>query len=391
VPASKQSTTEVGRVLASRLRERRPEIEAAVATRIHSISDPHDIADPAYLQGLEAAIVAAIEYRLDVLERGERGAPVVPAALLAQARLDARDGVALETVLRRYFAGTSLFADFLVKEAERAGIPASRLPLLLGAQATICDRLIATASAEHAREVTNRPGSVVERRRECTEALLAGELVDPVDLGYELGGHHLALLAKGEGAPDAVRELARRLGRRVLIVSDQEGQLSACWLGGEHPLPAQIAAEALAGIVGKELLVMVGEPGEGLAGWRLSHRQAKVALAVAEHQAEGVVRYADVILVASIARDDLAVTSLRQLLLEPLAESRDGGGAARETLRAYFAAERNVSSTAAALGLNRRTVSNRLRAIEDRLGRPLGEIATELEIALRIDESSPPR
>ena len=384
-----RSTTEVGRVLASRLRQCQPEIEAAVATRVHSISDPHDVADPAYLQGLDAAVAAAIEYRLDVLENGERRAPAVPTALLAQARLDARDGVALDTVLRRYFAGTSLFADFLVKEAERAGIPTSLLPLLLGAQATICDRLIATASAEHAREATNRPRSLTERRRECAEALLAGELVDPVDLGYELGGHHLALIAKGEAAPEAIRELAGRLGRRVLVLTREEERVSACWLGGERPLAARVAAEALEGIAAEKLLVTVGEPGEGLAGWRLSHRQAKVALAIAERQGEGVVRYADVILVASIARDDLAVTSLRQLL-QPLQESRDGGGAARETLRAYFAAERNVSSTAAALGVNRRTVSNRLRAIEDRLGRPLREIATELEIALRIDESSSP-
>jgi hypothetical protein len=38
--------------------------------------------------------------------------------------------------------------------------------------------------------------------------------------------------------------------------------------------------------------------------------------------------------------------------------------------RAYFDAERNISSTAAALGVDRRTVRNRLRVIEELLGRP---------------------
>ena len=52
---------------------------------------------------------------------------------------------------------------------------------------------------------------------------------------------------------------------------------------------------------------------------------------------------------------------------------------ARETLRAYFAAERNISSTAAALGVDRRTVTNRIRAIEELFGRPLKDCATELE------------
>ena len=58
----------------------------------------------------------------------------------------------------------------------------------------------------------------------------------------------------------------------------------------------------------------------------------------------------------------------------------------QETLRAYFAAERNISSTAAALGVDRRTVTNRIRAIEGLFGRSLKDFATELEIALQLDD-----
>ncbi|HWT90362.1 MAG TPA: hypothetical protein VN179_04535, partial [Solirubrobacterales bacterium] len=76
--------------LAARLRERLPEIQAAVATRVYAISDPHEVADQAYLQGLDAALAAAVKHRLEVLEAGERQAPPVPTELLAQARLDAR-------------------------------------------------------------------------------------------------------------------------------------------------------------------------------------------------------------------------------------------------------------------------------------------------------------
>jgi DNA-binding PucR family transcriptional regulator len=131
--------------------------------------------------------------------------------------------------------------------------------------------------------------------------------------------------------------------------------------------------------------VTVGEPGEGLAGWRFSHRQAKAALPIAERGGEAIVRYAEVALLASVSRDDLLAGSLRQLYLEPLEAARDRGKAARDTLRAYFAAERNVSSTAAALGVDRGTVTNRLRAVEDLIGRPLKEVATELETALRLE------
>lgn len=384
--ASKHSLDEACAALASRLRERLPEIQAAIATRVYAISDPHDVADPAYLQGLNTALAAAIDHRLAVLEVGERRVPAVPPALLAQARLDARDGVPLDTVLRRYFAGSALFGDFLVEEAERAEVPNSVLRRLLGAQATLGDRLVEAVSEEHVREAKSWPSSTAERRRECVKSLLAGELVDRSELGYDLDAHHLALMAKGEGSPEAMRALAERLGRRLLAVCREEEPIWACWLGGRRLLEAEEAMRALGEISPDRVFVTVGEPGEGLSGWRLSHRQAKAALPIAERRGQAIVRYADVALLASILRDDLVATSLRQLYLEPLERARDGGKVGGETLRAYFAAERNISSTAAALGVDRRTVTNRIRAIEDLFGRPLKDFATELETALLLDD-----
>ena len=384
--ASARSFDEACSALAARLRERLLEIQAAVATRVYAISDPHEVADPAYLQGLDAALAAALEHRLVVLEVGERRAPAVPPVLLAQARLDARDSVSLDTVLRRYFAGNALFGDFLVEEAERAEVTSSDLRRLLAVQATLGDRLLDAVSAEHAREVRSWPSSSAERRRECVKSLLAGKLVDHSELGYDLNAQHLALVAKGEGALEAMRVLAGRLDRRLLAVCREEESTWACWLGGRSTLGAEQALQALGEISLDRVFVTVGEPGEGLAGWRFSHRQAKAALPIAERRGQSIVRYADVALLASILRDDLVATSLRQLYLEPLERGRDGGSVARETLRAYFAAERNTSSTAAALGVDRRTVTNRIHAIEDLFGRPLKDVATELETALRLDD-----
>jgi len=373
-------------VVAVRLRGRLAELKATIATRVYAISDPRDVSDPAYLEGLQAALAAALDYRLDVLEAGERRAPGVPEVLLAQARLDARDGVALDTVLRRYFAGNTLFGDFLVEEAERAEVPSSALRQLLAAQATVSDRLLAAVSAEHAREVANRPAGAAERRRECVKRLLAGELVDTSELEYDLDGCHLAVIAKGEGADELMRELARTLDRRLLAVRREEEPVWACWLGGRRPIAAGEALIALADLTPEGVFVSVGEPAEGLSGWRFSHAQAKAALPIAERRGQPALRYADAILLASIMRDDLAVNSLRQIYLAPLEGMRDGGRDARETLRAYFKAERNISSTAAALGVDRRTVRNRIRAIEELVGRPLEDSAAALEIALRLDD-----
>jgi hypothetical protein len=365
---------------------RLPELEAAITTRVYAIADPREVRDPAYLQGLHATLPIAIEYAISILELGERRPPDIPPSLLAQARLAARDSVPLDTILRRYVAGNALVGDLLIEEGGRAEVPGSVLRQLLGTQAAVLDRLLAAIGAEHAREAENRPISAADRRRECVKRLLAGELVDHAELSYDLDAHHLALIAKGADGFEAMRELAAKVDRQLLAVRREEEATWACWLGGAHPLSAKEVVRALEALAPERALITVGEPGKGLSGWRLSHRQAKAALPIAERREEQIVRYADVAFQASALHDDLIATSLREIYLAPLERARDGGKVARETLRAYFAAERNVSSTAARLGVDRRTVSNRIRAIEDRLGRPLADVATDLETALRLDE-----
>ena len=47
-----------------------------------------------------------------------------------------------------------------------------------------------------------------------------------------------------------------------------------------------------------EVALAIGEPGQGLAGWRFSHRQAAAALPIALHSDRTHTRYADVALLA---------------------------------------------------------------------------------------------
>ena len=380
---------EICSLLATRLRTRIPELETGLAGLVDGVADERELADPVYLDyldSLRANRTAVLGYVVEVIEFGERRAPDVPASVLASARLAARAGVALDAVLRRYSAGNALCADILVAEAEQVGFSPPELRRLLHRQATLSDRLLKAVSEEHAREARSRPTTTAEWRRAYIQALLAGRQPSgEVELGYDLGGNHLGLMARGEGAPQWVRELARGLGRRLLIERLDEEPVWACWLGGRSSLTPQEALRALAEISSGPIVVAIGEPGTGIPGWRLSYRQAKAALPIAERRGASA-RYADVAVLASILRDDLGVASLRRLYLEPLESTRDGGKAARETLRAYFAAQRNVSSTAAALGVDRRTVTNRLRAVEELFGRPLGNFATDLEMALRIPD-----
>jgi DNA-binding PucR family transcriptional regulator len=370
--------------LAARLRSRLPEIEEAAITRVFAVSDPRESSHPEYAEGLRAAILAALRYGIEALQRREDRAPPIPTTLLSQARLAARSGIKLETVLRRYLAGYTVLGDFVIEEAERGGpISSTSLQRLSRAQASLFDRLIAAVSEEYGRESESRLLSPERLRAERVRSLLAGEILDAPELAYELDGrNHLGVIVAGCEPAEALGELAKGLDRRLLLVRPEQ-QMVWGWLGSRHSFSSEQLERLAAWRAPIGATVAIGEPGEGLAGWRLSHRQARAALPVALRGGQGFVRYGEVALLASMVQDDLLTVSLRQLYLEPLEAGRDSGATLRETLRAYFAAGRNSSSAAAALGVSGRTVANRLRAIEARLGRELG---ADMEVALRLDE-----
>lgn len=376
-------------VLADRLRKRLGEIETAVVTRVFAIADPREAADPEYLNGLQASLTTALDYALATIERGERRAPLVPPPLLAQARMAARNGVGLDTVLRRYLVGYSLFTDFAIEEAEDSNlISGSALQRLLRGLTAVFDRLIEAVTDEYSRESLDRPSSAEQRRAERVERLLAGELIDVSELAYDLDAFHLGLIASGSGAREAIKTLSTRFDKSLLSVRSHGDKLWG-WLGSRHPIGPAHLTEILdwsQSRVSSHLAIAFGEPGEGIAGWRLTHRQAKVALRFAQSSPHGLARYSDVALAGAILSDDLLTTSLRDLYLAPLESDRDGGKVARETLRAYFACERSVSSAAASLGVRRHTVTSRLRTVEEALGRTLSACLLELELALRVDE-----
>src|SRR4051794_6273765 len=118
-------------LLGASLRQRLPELRAAVATRVRAFDDPGAGPDPAYREGLEAALPAAVEYAIDCLEAGDGRRPEVPVEVLAQARLDARDQVPLDIATRRYLAVSALFGDYLAEETERAGVSSAAVRRLL--------------------------------------------------------------------------------------------------------------------------------------------------------------------------------------------------------------------------------------------------------------------
>jgi hypothetical protein len=366
------------------LSARRDEIEEALLARIYGIEEPGGGVEVEYLHGLRETVSAAYDYALAALELGEDRMPPVPMVFLVQARLAARNGVPMDIVIRRYFSGFMLLANLVLEEAESNGsVRGSALRRLLASHGSQIDKLIEVIAEEFKREVASGLRSTQQRRTQRVQRVLAGEDLDLGEFGYELDDWHLALVIKDE-TQDLLQQLVEGLEGRLLWVHPQTS-VTWVWLGGRRRLESAEIAERVRLSVRPGDRVAVGEPARGIAGWRLSHNQAKAAFPIADGDGKAVVRYSDVGLVSCLLRDKVLTTSLRQTYILPLADERDEGKALRDTLRAYFEAGRNISSAAAALGLNRQTVRIRLRTIEEKVGYPLDRYAAEVELALRLE------
>jgi hypothetical protein len=376
----------------ARLRARRGELIETIFRQVQAgaFAGAGD-GDAEYLAGLRAAVAAAVEYSWRGIERGAERAGPIPAAAVEQARRAARTGVSLDTVLRRYVVGNALLEQVVLVEADRGerGV----LRAALRAQASVLDRLLAAVTVEYGDELARAGHSPEQRRVEDVKGLLDGGDSEHSELDYDLRGWHLGAIALGAGAGDVVRELAAAVDRRLLSVTQGEQSVWA-WLGGRERLPPGEIERAITGMDGMRshppdgVVLALGEPGDGVEGWRVTHRQAQAALLVALRRREpsGVTRYGEVALLAFALKDEALAASLVEIYIAPLADSRNGGPVLRQTLRAYLAAECNVSSAAAALGVVRKTVEGRLRTIETRLDRTLHPCPAELEVALELDE-----
>ncbi len=369
--------------LVARLRARFPEIEAAIFAHIRGVSEPVADADSAYVAGLRAAVAAAIDYGLKCIE-GEDWAVPVPPETARQARLAARDGVRLDTVLRRYVAGSNLLEEFIVVEAE--DLPSEVLRQVIGERGPQLDRLMEAMSSEYIEELERAKRSSAERQADRVLHLLEGNgLASPAEIDYDFETWHVGMILRGANAQVTARVLAERLGSRLLDVP-RDPETVWAWLGSLRRPAAMNLKQFVAGSTPAEVSVAIGEPRQGLGGWRLTHREAQMALGVMLRRPRKLLRGRDVILLAGIMRDETLVRALLDTYLGPLRGEGPAGTVLIETLRSYFSVGGNAAAAAVNLGVTRHTVQRRIRTVERKLGQLLHTCQAELQVALQVDE-----
>ncbi len=205
-------------------------------------------------------------------------------------------------------------------------------------------------------------------------------------LDFDFGRYHLGAIVWGGGAAGTARELAARLDR----VAQVRARGATWWvcLSGHYALSQRGLSELEAFEPEPGVRLAIGLEGFGEEGLRVSFRQALRARTLADCGSP-VTRYADVAVEALALQVEDDVRSFIAHELRGIDDDSAASKRLRETLAAYFASHLNAASAAAQLGVHHQTVANRLRTIEERLGRPLMARTLELALALRLRERMP--
>ena len=333
-----------------------------------------------FTRQLQAAAVRAGQIPDDIPHDAEIG------------RLGAVAGMSLETVIRSYQLGGGLAWQAFVHATHEAPIaPEIRAECVRDVTELVRayeERLLSTAAQayreEHARTSGRSEAAVLRQVRR----LLDGVSDDADGIRYGIRGKHLGMIASGPGA-DRAAELLRDVfdGERLAVQPNDNPRIGLIWIWhalGEGKHTAKSIGTQLAEIpLPADAGLAVGEPAEGLHGFRTTHRQASGAYVVAQRTGRQLARYRDVSLeLIAIANEDAA-----GMLADCELAGLDGDDAMtvklRRTLLAYFESGQNAASTAARLGVNGQTIARHLRAVRDRIGCYPQDRRAELELALR--------
>jgi hypothetical protein len=324
---------------------------------------------------------------LAALQNDARLPDTCPAVDTEGAQQAARLGAPLSSLLSGYRAGHAAqweaWFDLVEQHAETADerkALAERGSRFFFAYADLLSRFV---TEEYSRERDRIIRSHEQRRVNLVRELLNDADVDPRILEYDVERYHVGTIVWGPEAADAARDLAKQLNRRLLLVGVIDETWWA-WLGSTEPLDDRTSNALGCFQPPPDTRLALGAEGSGIEGFRRTHRQAVTAQRAALGSAAPITRYEDIALEALAAKDEDEARDFIRRELRDLDDDDPRSRRLRETLRAYFRAGQNAAATAATLGLHEQTVAQRLRAVEERIGRPVPARRAELETALRL-------
>ena len=222
-----------------------------------------------------------------------------PVASLEYARRRAQRGTPLTALLRAYRLGHACFSDWLFKELARHADDAHMITaatlgmskIVAGYVDQTSEEIVAAYTREREHWLRNRSAARAARIRD----LLSGERVNvsatEATLGYRLRQYHVGLVCWAGDATAAVDNITRLehaishvagkaacAGDPVFLPRDESSAWAWLPLGIRDTFDA---AGALTAGTDGDIHFAFGNPVKGVTGFRLTHRQAAAAQAVA--------------------------------------------------------------------------------------------------------------
>jgi len=363
-------------------------------TASHIAALMSELSQPGAFELVRTACHANSKLLLDALSRGlapEETTPSTEVVLATRAMV--QYGIHHDNVMRGYRLGTAYWCRRWGDAVEQHCIDASLavpvtsygLTFLLDWLDVASTRLGAEFRDETERQA--REGSLAWAA--YVRSILASDDLDAREaslrLGYDLGGHHVALVLSHYQSGDHTAldstafEIAGAVSRLKPLVVRVDVDTTWCWIPSQAALdlPASRAA----------ILIGQGRPGTGLSGFRRSHHEALEALRVARlagSPAGSITRFDQVELAALCSNDPAYCRAFVAGALGRLAAQTEEIQKLRATLEAYFKSNCNFRGAAVQLGLHHNTVRYRLDRAADLLGRSPDEDRLQLELALHL-------
>jgi DNA-binding PucR family transcriptional regulator len=350
---------------------------------------------------LTASTEANVRQVLWLLKRGAGVDEVtLPPEAASFMRGNVRRGIPLPAELRGYRLGHAWLWDRWMRALqERIHDPEARIAAQDVSSALIfayVDRVSDVLVEEYGTERERMMRGASQLRAETVRALLAGAPVDEETLhgrlGYDIRRRHVAIrVASGtsevRGLERAAREAAAAVASGEPLIVPSGAASFDVWSGSYDAVETRRLEryEPPEGI-----RVAFGRPGQGLEGFRRSHREAVQAARVAS-LAQGLEReavgYAQVELVSLLASDLPRAREFVATRLGPLAAADEPTQRLRETLRAFLAAGGRSVRAAKELYVHPNTVTYRIKRAEELLGRRVTDDPIELMCALMLADT----
>jgi hypothetical protein len=339
--------------------------------------------DRQLLVPLRRAATAELHAGMRAFSLDRRLPDAPPAETGDLARQAARARVPLATLIRVYMIALGVYWEAIFDAILTSEAATAVQNDLVRVGTRFLQEFVAHISGLAADEYSDERDRTVRRRTlrrlATVRDILAGTASSGAELDYDLTRMHCGIVATGAGAEDVLASAREGSGLTVLAVPDDDTVWA--WMAGDAGALA-VAQRALATAATENVRIGVGRIQTGLDGFRVTHRQALAAHALAASLGRPVVTHRDVALETLAGGGGSSAAQFIKDELGPLmAPPRDR---LLPTLSAYLTMGQNGTAAAAALKVSARTVSHRLFLVEEALGHPVAERAVELNTALRL-------